>query len=74
MQVILADNQAIYRAGIARVLLSEAAAEVVAQCVELPELLEAVSRQGRSIVIFPSSFTSDLHGCWIGLRRQGVER
>ena len=61
MQVILADNQAIYREGIARVLLSEAATEVAAQCVELPELLEAISRQGRSIVIFPSSFTSDVH-------------
>jgi DNA-binding NarL/FixJ family response regulator len=61
MQVILADNQAIYRTGIARVLLSEAATEVVAQCVELPELLESVNRLERSIVIFPSSFTSDLH-------------
>jgi DNA-binding NarL/FixJ family response regulator len=60
MQVILADNQAIYRTGIARVLLSEAATEVVAQCVELPELLEAVSRLEGSIVIFPSSFTRDL--------------
>ena len=61
MQVILADNQAIYREGIARVLLSEAAAEVAAQCVELPELMEAISRQGCSIVIFPSSFTRDVH-------------
>jgi DNA-binding NarL/FixJ family response regulator len=61
MQVILADNQAIYRTGIARVLLSEMATEVVAQCAALPGLLESVRRRGRSIVIFPSSFTSDLH-------------
>ena len=61
MQVILADNQVIYRTGIARVLLSEAATEVVAQCVELAELMESVSRWERSIVIFPSSFTSDVH-------------
>ena len=32
MQVILADNQAIYRAGIARVLAAEVATEVVAEC------------------------------------------
>jgi DNA-binding NarL/FixJ family response regulator len=62
MQVILADNQAIYRTGIARVLLSESTTTVVAQCVELQALLESVSRVGPSIVIFPSSFTSDLHG------------
>jgi DNA-binding NarL/FixJ family response regulator len=61
MQVILADNQAIYRAGIARVLLSEMATEVVAQCVGLPGLLESVNLRKHSIVIFPSSFTSDIH-------------
>jgi DNA-binding NarL/FixJ family response regulator len=62
MQVILADNQAIYRTGIARVLLSESMTEVVAQCVDVPSLLESVRQWERSIVIFPSSFTSDLHG------------
>jgi DNA-binding NarL/FixJ family response regulator len=61
MQVILADNQAIYSTGIARVLMAEAATEVVAQCAELPGLLEAVSNLRRSIVIFPSSFTRDTH-------------
>jgi DNA-binding NarL/FixJ family response regulator len=62
MQVILADNQAIYRTGIARVLLSEATIDVVAHCVDLPSLLKAMSRVGPSIVIFPSSFVEDLHG------------
>ena len=62
MQVILADNQAIYRAGIARVLLSETTTEVVAQCVDLASLQEAMSLWERSIVIFPSSFTEDPHG------------
>jgi len=61
MQVILADNQAIYRTGIARVLLSEATTEVVAQCVDVPSLLEALGLCERSIVIFPSSITEDLH-------------
>ena len=61
MQVILADNQAIYRTGIARILMAEAATEVVAQCMDLTALLEALSNAGPSIVIFPSSFTDDIH-------------
>ena len=71
MQVILADNQAIYRTGIARVLLSEVATEVVAQCVALPGLLESVRRQERSIVIFPSSFTSDIHALLDQIQQAG---
>ena len=69
MQVILADNQAIYRAGIARVLLSEATAEVVAQCVDSQSLMEAVRLWERSIVIFPSSFTEDLHAALDSIER-----
>ena len=61
MQVILADNQAIYRAGIVRVLTMEPAIQVVAQCSELLQLQEAVGRMRRSIVVFPSSFTRDTH-------------
>jgi DNA-binding NarL/FixJ family response regulator len=61
MQVILADNQVIYRTGIARVLLSETTTEVVAQCVELEGLLRAVREVRRAVVIFPSSFTENIH-------------
>jgi DNA-binding NarL/FixJ family response regulator len=45
MQVILADNQAIYRTGIARVLASELTTEVVAQCLDVASLFKA--RSGR---------------------------
>jgi DNA-binding NarL/FixJ family response regulator len=69
MQVILADNQAIYRTGIARVLLSDAATEVVAQCVDAASLLKAVGLWERSIVIFPSSITEDLHGLLDSIER-----
>jgi DNA-binding NarL/FixJ family response regulator len=67
MQVILADNQAIFRTGIARVLMSEPEIEIVAQCTDLERLQEAVGSIRRSIVIFPSSMTLDLHGLldWI---------
>jgi len=57
MQVILADNQAIYRAGIARVLAADVATEVVAECAKLSELMEAVAKFHCSVVLFPSSFT-----------------
>ena len=69
MQVILADNQAIYSAGIARVLTSEHAIRVVAQCADLEGLRETVERLRRSIVIFPSSMTGDPHRLldWIAL-------
>ena len=61
MQVILADNQAIFRTGIARVLLGEAEIDVVAQAVDLDTLLEAITKHRNSIAIFPSSITHDLH-------------
>jgi DNA-binding NarL/FixJ family response regulator len=61
MQVILADNQAIYRAGIARVLAGEVATEVVAECARLSELVEAVERLRCSVVLFPSSFAWETH-------------
>ncbi len=62
MQIILADNQAIYFAGIARTLQSEAAICVVAECADLERLQVAVDRLGQSVVLFPSSITTDLHG------------
>ena len=61
MQVILADNQAIYRAGIARVLAAEVATEVVAECARLSELMEAVAKLRCSVVLFPSSFAWEAH-------------
>ncbi len=61
MQVILADNQAIYRTGMVRILTMEPAVQVVAQCAELPQLQEALGSMRRSIVLFPSSFTSEVH-------------
>ena len=70
MQVILADNQAIYRAGIARVLEAEVATEVVAECARLSELMDAVTNLRCSVVIFPSSFAGNSTSCWIELSRR----
>ncbi len=61
MQVILADNQAIYRAGMARVLAADLATDVMAECDRLSDLMEAVAKFHCSIVLFPSSFVWETH-------------
>jgi DNA-binding NarL/FixJ family response regulator len=62
MQIILADNQAIYRNGIVRVIMGEPAIDVVAQCADLESLRLAIDSLESAIVMFPSSITDDLHG------------
>jgi DNA-binding NarL/FixJ family response regulator len=61
LQLILADNQAIFRTGVARVLAAEPNLEVAAQCADVERLKEAIASLRKSIVVFPSSFTRDLH-------------
>jgi DNA-binding NarL/FixJ family response regulator len=62
MQIILADNQAIYCNGIVKVLLSEPTIQVMAQCMDLEGLRVAIDHLEPSIVMFPSSITDDLDG------------
>lgn len=62
MQVILADNQAIFCAGVVRVFLTDTAIRIAAQCEDIQQLLEAIGSRPHSVVIFPSSMTSDVHG------------
>jgi DNA-binding NarL/FixJ family response regulator len=60
LQIILADNQVIFRTGVARVLALEEGVRIAAQCADLERLKEAVGSLRKSIVIFPSSISSDL--------------
>jgi DNA-binding NarL/FixJ family response regulator len=60
LQLILADNQAIFRTGVAKVLAEEADLRVVAQCADVERLKEAVGSVRKSVVLFPSSITKDL--------------
>ncbi len=60
MQIILADNQAIFRTGIARVLAPQADISIGDTCGDLDRLKAAVGDLPDSIVIFPSSITKDL--------------
>jgi DNA-binding NarL/FixJ family response regulator len=67
LKVILADNQVIFRTGIARVLAAEKDVTIIAQCGDAERLKEAVGSLRKSIVIFPSSIASDLNSLldWI---------
>jgi DNA-binding NarL/FixJ family response regulator len=61
LQIILADNQVIFRTGTARVLSLEHDLELAEQCGDVETLKDAVGRLRRSIVIFPSSIAKNLH-------------
>ena len=54
-KIILADNQAIFRASIAKVLASEEDFRVAAQCADLERLLLSVDAYRSSIVLFASA-------------------
>ena len=59
-RIILADEQAIFRAGAARVLALEEDMRIVAQCDELDKLHAAVESYRFSIVLFSSALGSGL--------------
>jgi len=54
-RLILADNQAIFRSGAARVLAVEDDMRIVAQCESAPRLLAAIDQFSGSIVLFSTS-------------------
>src|ERR1700744_4259651 len=54
-KISLADNQAIFRPGIAKVLASEEDFRVAAQCADLERLLLSVDAYRSSIVLFASA-------------------
>ena len=59
-KVILADSQAIFRAGTAKVLAMEDDFRIIAQCVDLDRMFHAVSTFPGSIVLFAASMRPDL--------------
>jgi DNA-binding NarL/FixJ family response regulator len=60
--VILADNLAIFRSGVLRVLSGQPGVRVAKQCAELRELIDAVQQWPASVVVFASSITSNAGG------------
>jgi len=59
-RLILADNQAIFRAGAARVLALEEDMRIAAQCDDLPKLSGAIDSLRGSIVVVASSLHPDM--------------
>jgi DNA-binding NarL/FixJ family response regulator len=59
-RLILADNQAIFRAGAARVLALEDDMRIVAQCEDLARLLSALDACRGSVLLFSSTMQLDV--------------
>ena len=67
-RLILADNQAIFRAGAARVLAMEDDIRIVAQCEDEPKLMGAVEAFRNATVLFSSSLGLDAAALVVALR------
>jgi DNA-binding NarL/FixJ family response regulator len=59
-RVILADSQAIFRAGTAKVLATDDDLRIIAQCTDLERLLHAVTTFPGSIVLFAAILRPDM--------------
>jgi DNA-binding NarL/FixJ family response regulator len=59
-RIILADNQAIFRAGAARVLALEDDMRIAAQCDDTPKLTSAIDSLRGSIIVVSSSLHPDM--------------
>lgn len=59
VKIILADNQAIFRAGIAKVLAVEDDMRIVAQAQTVEQVMLALDKFRASLLIFSSSFSLD---------------
>jgi DNA-binding NarL/FixJ family response regulator len=60
IKIILADSQAIFRAGTAKVLASDEDLRIIAQCTDLDRMHHAINTFPSSIVVFASSLRPDL--------------
>jgi DNA-binding NarL/FixJ family response regulator len=70
-KVILADNQAIFRTGTAKVLGMEDDLRIIAQCPDCPRLYHALTTFRGAIVIVASSMRPDLAQVIAGARTAG---
>src|ERR1035437_4583854 len=59
-KIILADSQAIFRAGTAKVLATDDELRIIAQCAYLERMLHAITTFPGAIVLFAASLHPDL--------------
>jgi DNA-binding NarL/FixJ family response regulator len=71
-RVIIADNYAVFRAGIARFLVVEDDFRIVGQCDDLPRLYKTVETSRGAIVVFASSLEASLSELAERAKRSGV--
>jgi DNA-binding NarL/FixJ family response regulator len=70
-RIILADNQAIFRAGAARVLALEDDMRIVSQCDDAARMSSALDAHHGAILIFSSSMQVDIHSVVTHARENG---
>src|ERR1035441_9910621 len=59
-KIILADSQAIFRAGTAKVLAMDEDVRIIAQCTDLDRMQHAITTFPGSIVLFAASLGPDM--------------
>jgi DNA-binding NarL/FixJ family response regulator len=70
-KIILADSQAIFRAGTAKVLAMDEDLRIVAQCADLERMLHAITTFPNAIVLFAASLRPDTSRLRIMLETTG---
>ena len=73
LKIILADNQAIFRAGIAKVLAVEDDVRIVAQAQTVEQAMIAIEKFRGSIMVYASSFLQDTHKLAAMARESGIQ-
>jgi len=73
LKIILADNQAIFRAGIAKVLAVEDDVRIVAQAQTVEQAMMAIEKFRSSVMIYASSFLPDTVPLVSQARESGIQ-
>jgi len=73
LKIILADNQAIFRAGIAKVLAVEDDVRIVAQAQTVEQAMIAIDKFRGSVMIYASAFLSDTEQLAAHARETGIQ-
>jgi DNA-binding NarL/FixJ family response regulator len=73
LKIILADNQAIFRAGIAKVLAVEDDVRIVAQAQTVEQAMIAIEKFRGSVMIYASSFLPDTQRLVAISRENGIQ-
>lgn len=70
-KIILADSQAIFRAGTAKVLAMDEDFRIIAQCADLERMMHAISTFPGAIVLFAASMRPDIARLRLSLETAG---